>query len=258
MISILITHYNRLNGLRECLDAFKSLDLESIEYVVADDCSKSDVQNQLKKMNIDKLLLSDKNLGLASNLNRGIKACSGAFILYCQEDFIPKPDLKIYLEEAILLIENNEVDMCRLKSNYKFPQLINLSANFKLIPKFSWKNFYYNTFRYSDNPFITKQFFFNQYGYFLDNVSGAYGENEYAIRIMNSNARIAISNRQLFTNNNSTESVITHGVSRKKRSFMKKLGVHKFLRAVRFHGEFLMYNNNNRRLITLRNSRDKN
>ncbi len=113
------------------------MDLGVIEYVVADDCSPIAIQNQLKKMNLDRLLLSETNLGLASHLNRGLKACQGEFILYCQEDFILKPGLKIYLEAAILLLETNKVDMCRLKSNYKFPKLHELSTNFKLIPKFA-------------------------------------------------------------------------------------------------------------------------
>ncbi len=72
---------------------------------------------------------------------------------------------------------------------------------------------------------------------------------------MNSNAILAISNRQLFTDNNHTESVVTHGVARKKRYVMKKLRIHKLLRAVRFHTEFLLYNRTNRRLLTMKNSR---
>lgn len=75
MISILITHYNRIEALFKCLDAFDSLNLEDIEVIVSDDCSVPAIIEQLKVLKIDQLVLSKKNTGLASNLNRGLKAC---------------------------------------------------------------------------------------------------------------------------------------------------------------------------------------
>ena len=148
MVSVLITHYNRFEQLKECIDAFKQIDFKkhSLEIVVSDDCSNLEIQNQLKDLKIDQLILSDKNTGLASSLNRGIKACQGEFILYCQEDFIPQKLMSNYIDEAIDIMDKGKADMCRLKANYRFPKLIDLSPNFKLIPKFSWKNFYYNPF----------------------------------------------------------------------------------------------------------------
>ncbi len=255
MISILITHYNRFEALKRCIEAFKKLKLQDIEIVVADDCSTDEVQAHLKGLPVDTLILSKKNQGLASNLNQGLKACKGQFILYCQEDFIVKPELIDYLDEAKLIISNKQADMCRLKANYRFPHLLKLSTNFSLIPKFSLKNFYYNTFQYSDNPFLTTPDFFNRFGYFLNNVSGPYGENEYAIRIMKSNAKIAISHLYFFIPNQQSESVIMHGVPVNKRNILKKLKLHRLMRAIRFHVEFIFYNSKKRGLLTLKNNR---
>jgi hypothetical protein len=53
----------------------------------------------------------------------------------------------------------------------------------------------------------------------MDDVSGAYGENEYAIRIMKSNARIAISNTYPFKSNSKSKSVILHDSIRKSDLF---------------------------------------
>lgn len=145
--------------------------------------------------------------------------------------------------------------MCRLRANYKFPKLISLTSKFILIPKFSWKNFHYNTFQYSDNPFIARSDFFNEFGYFLDNVSGPYGENEYAIRIMKSKAKIAISNKYPFTQNVNSQSVIMNGVVLKKRLFLKRIRLYRLLRSLRLHFEFILYQPNKRALITLQNER---
>lgn len=222
MVSILITHYNRIEALKTCLAAFRNLKLPSVEFVVADDNSDPQVKKQLISLDLGKLVLSDKNTGLASNLNRGLKACSGDFILYCQEDFIPKKDLITYIKDAQVILKTEKADMCRLRANYKFPKLNKLSENFDLIPKFALENFYFNTFQYSDNPFLTKKTFFSEFGFFLEDVSGAYGENEYAIRIMKSKANIAIAKKQVFVPNQTSKSVIMNEVKTKKKKINKK------------------------------------
>lgn len=255
MISILITHYQRIEALKLCLESFRELDLQQVEYVVSDDGSDKIIQEQLKQLELDKLILSEQNCGLAANLNKGIEGCKGEYILYCQEDFIPKKELKVRLSEIIETLDSGNADMVRLKANYRFPKLINLSENIKLIPKFSWKNFYYNTFQYSDNPFVTNKSFFETYGKFLDNTSGSYGENEYAIRIMKSKAKIAIVNTYLFIGNQNSISVIEDPLVRKKRKTLKSLGLYKLLRAIRLHVEYICYNSKNRRLLTIKNKR---
>jgi len=257
MISILITHYNRPEVLEKCISSLRKLAWGSIpiEIVVSDDASKEITQRFIKKLPIDKLIISPVNKGLTSNINTGIRNCSGKYILYCQEDFIPKMELVERLPEIIKVLDSGMADMVRLKANYKFPKLLKLTENIKLIPKFSWQNFYLNTFQYSDHPFIVNKSFFNTYGYYLENTSGAYGENEYAIRIMKSNARIAIVNSYLFTSNSVAVSVIEKTEFRKKRTLFKKIKLYKFIRAVRLHLEYLFYSNKKRRLLSIRNKR---
>ena len=257
MISILITHYNRLTALETCLLAFKDLGLTNVEYVVTDDGSKAIIQEKLKTIDVDRLILSPVNTGLASNINRGLAACKGDYILYCQEDFIPQDEFCDYLVEALKLLSANKVEMCRFTANYKFPYLKSLSEKFSLIPKFSWKNFHYNAFQYSDHPYITTKNFFEQYGRFLENVSGPYGENEFAIRIMKSNARIGIAKKYVFRTNSDSSSVIATQEKKKKRKFLKKIKVHRLLRSFRLHFEFLLYQPNHRKLITIKNSRSR-
>lgn len=256
MISILITHYNRFESLEKCLHAIRSFGFFDYEVVVSDDYSSIDVQKKLKTLDVDQLILTDKNRGLASNINRGIKVCKGEFILYCQEDFMPTEDFKIYLSEAIDLLERDLADMCRLRSNYKFPYLMNLSEHFKTIPKFSWKNFYYNHFQYSDNPYLTKRSFFDKFGFYLENVSGDYGENEYAIRMMKSKAKIAIANKNIFKSIEDSHSVIKNEKDNiNKRVFLKRINMHKFLRASRLMIEFMLYSSTKRKLYSIKNHR---
>ena len=255
MISVLITHFNRPKELKVCLEAFQDLNIDNVRYVVSDDGSDIPIQDNFKNLKIDTFIISERNKGLTSNINQGIKKCSTKYILYCQEDFVPKKALKDFLPEILEILVTGKADMVRLKANYTFPKLHTLSGNIKLIPKFSWRNFYYNTFQYSDHPFITTKDFFDTYGYYLDNTSGAYGENEYAIRIMKSKAKIAIVNQHLFEDNNNAISVIENNQLRKKRRTLKRLGLHKLIRAIRLHLEYLFYNPRKRGLITIKNKR---
>jgi len=78
MLSILITHFNRPNALNKCLEVLHEINWGiPFEIIVSDDGSTLENIEIINKTKIDTLLLSDKNLGLASNLNKGIKACSG-------------------------------------------------------------------------------------------------------------------------------------------------------------------------------------
>ena len=258
MISILITHYKRPEKLEKCLLALKKIDFENrnVEIIVADDGSDSKTQDFLKSLQVDTLLLSEKNMGLASNLNKGLKACAGNYILYIQEDFIVSPDFNEVVVESVKIINEGKLDMIRFCANYRFKHLVPISNNINRIPKFSFRNFNVNIFQYSDNPFMATREFFEKFGYFLENTSGGYGETEYAIRILNSSAKIGISNKYYFKH---SKGVSVMDVDLNKPKLKPKKGlqrkIYRFTRAGRQYLEWLLYNSNNRKLVTYINKR---
>jgi glycosyltransferase involved in cell wall biosynthesis len=227
------------------------------EIIVSDDGSDSKTQHFLKTLNIDTLLLSEENKGLASNLNKGLKACRGNYILYVQEDFLVRENFVDVIEESLKLLKDGTLDMIRYCANYRFKHLIPITKNINKIPRFSFQNFNNNTFQYSDNPFMTTPSFFTRFGYFLENTSGGYGETEYAIRVLNSNAKIGITNIYYFkhaTNVASVMDVDTNKIKSKKKKGIKKK-VWRFARALRQHLEWILYNPQNRRLYSYSNKR---
>lgn len=254
MLSILITHYNRPNALKKCLKAISDLNLHiPYEVVVSDDGSSQENQYIIKSYEVNQLLLSEKNRGLAVSLNRGIKACKGDYLLYCQEDGIILPEIKKLLNECFEILDSGKLDMIRLKANYVFSHLIKITEDIYRIPRFSFRNFNINTFQYSDHPFITRVDFYSKYGFYLEGVSGPYGETEYAIRVLNTNAKIGITKQKYTSWQNEVQSVmeIMHPV--KKRKGSKKFW--RFARALRQHLEWILYNPNNRKLYTYKNRR---
>ncbi|RLD59980.1 MAG: hypothetical protein DRI95_16260, partial [Bacteroidetes bacterium] len=185
--------------------------------------------------------------------NKGIKSCKGDFLLYCQEDAIISQDIDKILLECLEILKRGKLDMIRLRANYKFPHLIKISENINKIPRFSFKNFNVNTFQYSDNPFITTKTFFEEFGYFLEGTSGPYGETEYAIRILNTNAKIGITKKKYALWQKEVKSVINTQIPIKKRKGSKQFW--RFARALRQHFEWIMYSKSNRKLLTYKNRR---
>lgn len=254
-ISFLITHYNRPNELFKCIQAIKELKLPNTEIVVSDDCSSGEVLNTIMAFPFDKLIKANENQGLAANINKGLKSCSGIYVIYCQEDFVLHQGLDQVLPECLQLLENKKADMVRLTAYFQFKHLKSLSAHTALIPKFSFRNFLHNFYRYSDHPFIVKKGFFDTYGYYLEHTSGRYGETEYAIRMCNSKVKIAI----LKTYVASVIDGATSMLASEDMAFSKKISgskwLLKYLRAFRLYFEWLCYFKNRRGLLTYKNGR---
>ncbi|WP_456439204.1 glycosyltransferase family 2 protein [Psychroserpens sp.] len=254
MLSILITNYNRPDALAICITAIKNIEFPlPVELVVSDDCSDPEKLIQLQNLPIDTLVTTPINQGLASNLNKGIKACKGDYILYIQEDFIISPEILNILPESITLLNSGALDMIRYRANYVFNHLIPLTKHISKIPKFSFRNFNINTFQYSDNPFLTTPFFFEKHNYFLENASGPYGETEFAIRVLKSTSKIGIADRNYFSANDNSSSVMVTKPVKQRLGFKRKLW--RFARALRQHLEWMLYQSDNRKLRTYKNKK---
>lgn len=256
-ISFLITHYNRPYDLGVCLKSIKDLAISNYEIVVSDDGSFEENIRIIQSYQVDQLILASANKGLAANINKGLAACRGNYIIYCQEDFILNPEIVKILPECLLMLQNKRVDMVRFTCNFKFNKTIPLTSTISRIPKFSFHNFLYNYYQYSDHPFITTKSFFEHYGYYQEQTSGRYGETEYAIRILKSNAKIAITNEQMAFSVFGSQSVLSsEGNIANKRRPINKIFI-KIARAFRLYLECILYNNSKRGLITYENFRKK-
>lgn len=255
LISILITHYNRPTDLFKCIKAIQESGISNFEIVVSDDASTPENLNNLENYAIDTLILSDVNKGLAANINKGIKACKGEYILYCQEDFVLNKHINKIIPECITLLKNNELDIVRFTSNFKFNKLKPLTDTISEIPKFSFKNFTQNYYRYSDHPFITKKSFYNSFGYYLENTSGRYGETEYCMRICNTKAKIGITNKPYASNIEGSQSILINEFAVKPSKVNRYKRFIKLARAFRLYFEWVFYNKTKRGLITYKNGR---
>lgn len=245
----MITTYNRPKALKSCVEAIQNVKWPlPFEVLVSDDASTEANLQQIKQIKGIRLLTSEVNTGLGANLNRALKAAKGDFILYCQEDFLLKKEVSLILEDVMEYIESRKLDLIRFKANFRFPRLIPMSTSIYRIPRWSWKNFLVNTFQYSDNPFVTHRRFFEELGYFMEDVRSDYGETEFAIRVLNFKKRIGITQPYMADTNTTTQSTLR--VESTIESKRKKRKLRKYLRACRQYVEWIFYRKNKRGLLT--------
>lgn len=254
-ISFLITHFNRPSDLALCIDKIKEIPISNYEIVVSDDGSTVENIELIKSYAVDQLILAPFNQGLAANINKGLAGCRGDYVIYCQEDFVLNSEIAIVLPECFELLENKKADMIRFTSNFYFKKTIPLTPAINRIPKFSFHNFLYNYYQYSDHPFITKKSFYEKYGYYQEHTSGRYGETEYAIRILKSNAKIAITNKFMAFSIIGSQSVLANESNKKNGKKLINKSLIKLARAFRLYFECMVYCNSKRGLLTYKNFR---
>ena len=254
-ISFLITHFNRPLDLAVCLDGIRKIPISNYEIIVSDDGSTAENIKIIQSYAVDKLVLASVNQGLGANINKGLAVCRGEYIIYCQEDFVINPEIRSVLPECFDLLQNKKVDMIRFTSNFNFKKTIPLTPTISRIQKFSFHNFLYNYYQYSDHPFITRKLFYERYGYYQEHTSGRYGETEYAIRILKSNAKIAITNRLMAFSIVGSQSVLANESNKKETKNPLNKSILKLARAFRLYLEWVLYNSSKRGLKTYKNFR---
>ena len=189
LVSVLIVHYNRPHILEKALQSFKDhCSYPNLEFVITDDNSKPEVIEEIKKLPFDKYVFAEKNGGIGANANKGIKACSGKYILQIQDDHLVMPGFNDYLQHGVTVLESNKkVGFLRyiVGRHFKVKHAEKIDATeYYVVPKAIWKNGERGFFQYSDLPHLKPADIHERIGYYLENKPMAYTENEFNIRFL--------------------------------------------------------------------------
>ncbi|MFC4769940.1 glycosyltransferase [Effusibacillus consociatus] len=90
-VSVIIPTYNQVDFVHETINSVLNQTYSNIEIIITDDGSTDGTQKVLQKYGSQhpdkiKLVMSDKNTGIASNFNRGLNVVSGDFIAWLGGD----------------------------------------------------------------------------------------------------------------------------------------------------------------------------
>ncbi|MEX1238609.1 MAG: glycosyltransferase family 2 protein [Cyclobacteriaceae bacterium] len=105
LVTIITINYNQLKLTCELLDSLRKIAYPAVEIIVVDNHSKEDPTSVItEKYPEAKLIVSAENLGFAGGNNLGIKASTGDYILFLNNDTEVHPD---FLEPLVSLFESN-------------------------------------------------------------------------------------------------------------------------------------------------------
>lgn len=199
LISVLFITYKRIELLKQTYESFLAntdYPREKLELILCDDGSPSSVQEEMKKLKFDKYLFSKKNEGMAANVNKGILAATGEFILQLQDDWLCKGP-KDYLKLSIKALEDNlEMGLIRYRLGisylYSIKSFNNNQNEIGILSrdqkdKILSVNHRKDTFLYSDNPHLKRKEIHNKLGLFKSFNNMAKTEIDFCLRFNNSN-----------------------------------------------------------------------
>jgi hypothetical protein len=109
LVSILFITYKRIDLLEQAVAAIRqNTDYPNLQVVISDDASPREIQERMRALPADVHLLPTKNRGLGANINRGLTACQGKYILMVQDDWMCQGPSR-YLRDAVTLMEAQPV-----------------------------------------------------------------------------------------------------------------------------------------------------
>jgi len=236
-ITLLVTHYNRSISLERLLKSFRERQIRFKEIVVSDDGSKSE---HLKNLELFKdkygisLVLTEKNRGLANNINKGQRAVKTPFTLYVQEDFIPTERFSQSLTDGLNFInEDSEIDLVRFYAYRKHPYLKPLKNGFSEMEFHFWRPNASQFNCYSDHPHLRRSSFLDKFGNYTEGIKSDRAEFKMAMSFVQHKGKAIIHNdfREIFIQENS--SAEPSQVARKKLKKQLQLSDSFFIKIVR-------------------------
>lgn len=93
-VSVVVPIYNSSSYIKQCVCSLFEQTLKDIEYIFVDDASVDDSVDTIKdvlkiypsRASQCKFLYNERNLGVSSSRNRGLKVASGDFVCFCDND----------------------------------------------------------------------------------------------------------------------------------------------------------------------------
>jgi glycosyltransferase involved in cell wall biosynthesis len=179
-VTLMITHFNRSESLERLLKTLQKLEISFDEIIVSDGGSKKehlDFVIQMKQQFNFTLLTSEYNKGLGNTINAGQDAAKSQYILYIQEDFVPKAAIAAALRDGLEIIKTEQKwDVIRFYAFpwAPFPYLKPYKNGFSTM-KFSLWPSYINHLKfsvYSDHPHLKRRTFPEKFGRYVESLNG--------------------------------------------------------------------------------------
>lgn len=175
VISIVITVYNRINGVKRLFESISKQRYKNVEIIVADDNSDDDIKSVIDSYNDSRIVYfkNEINLGYANNCKKALDYCSGEYVIFLSDDDCLIDET--FFEKAMESFENKEIDCSFgriavskgddfIVNHYPFEKIYNskdfldeiIKLRFSFLDYFSFSSFLFKVDLFKQiNPFDT-------------------------------------------------------------------------------------------------------
>ena len=108
-ITVTLTHYKRLDLLKETLDSFFSTNNYDIDQLlIIDDSGEKYYSNEIKKLYSNATVIENaENIGQRRSIDKLLKNCNNEYIFHLEEDWLFDSDSNNYIESSMKILKNN-------------------------------------------------------------------------------------------------------------------------------------------------------
>lgn len=143
LISIVITYYKKKKFIKKTINSILKQNYNKYEIIfIYDDDDKKDLQylkDLLRPFKIKKLVINNKNLGVAKSRNLAIKYCNGQYIAFIDSDDLWKEnklhDQYKYMKKKSLLFSFTSYDVIDENDRIIKKRKVNLDAEYNKLSK---------------------------------------------------------------------------------------------------------------------------
>ena len=112
LLSVVIPVYNAENYIRDCLEAVVNQTYKNLEIILVDDGSDDDslkICNEYAARDSRVKVYTHQNMGVSATRNEGISYANGDYIMFCDADDYPEPELAKRYVQAVKEWKNSDV-----------------------------------------------------------------------------------------------------------------------------------------------------
>lgn len=195
LVSVVFISYNRTELLKRTLDAFrKHCTYTNLELILSDDGSSKSEREARFQMGFDRLIFAGSNEGMGANINKGIQAAGGEYIMHLEDDWICQ-ERTDFIEQAVEIMEANH-DIGYVKFNPSNLPVYDVrkgprGQSIRVISN-QQPDSAHSIYVYSNNPHLKRKSFHHSVGWFIEGQPVGITEDNFCrLFLTQTNVRVA-------------------------------------------------------------------
>lgn len=172
LVSVVFISYNRVELLKRTFEEFRRhCDYPNLELILSDDASSPRQRAAMLRMGFDNFIFSSRNEKMGANINKGIQAARGEYILHLEDDWECRAENADFIAQAVEIMKIYPDVGCVRFNFIDFP-----NYEIREGPTGRKVRVYFNSqpaskqsiYVYSNNPHLKRRSFHEDVGWFIE------------------------------------------------------------------------------------------